>query len=175
MRIDSVTTFKTLWDNFPRDKDAIKKKCFDKNSSGSAPFDNYCSILMSECLIQSGISLERCGGAKCWSHAGARHVIRAQQLAEWLSASPPAGFGKKERITPGEFQKILSGRTGVVFFKDYWMRGGETFPNRSGDHIDLWNRNRITEGGMWYRSMIEFLGLVSDLNKSKDLWFWEVR
>lgn len=170
-----MTTFKTLWDNFPEDKDAIKGKCFNKQASGNAPFDNYCSILMSECFIRAGISLESCTGVKCWSHQGKKHIIRAQQFAECLSASPPKGFGKKEIIKPGEFQKMLNGRTGVIFFKDYWTRGNESFQNRSGDHIDLWNKNRITGSSMWYRSIIEFLGFVSDLNKSKSVWFWEVK
>lgn len=169
-----MTTFKTLWDNFP-DDEVMKKKCFNKQAKSSKPFDNYCSILMSECFIQSGVPLESCLGVKCWSHSGKKHVIRAEQLAKWLSEKPPKGFGKKEIIKPGEFQKQLSGRTGVVFFKDYWTRGNESFANRSGDHIDLWSKNRITGGGMFYRSLIELLGFVSDLNKSKSVWFWEVK
>ena len=73
------------------------------------------------------------------------------------------------------FQNSLSGRTGVVFFKDYWQRQGESVGGRSGDHIDLWNKSRITEGSMMYRAIIEFLGFVSDLNKSREVWFWEVK
>lgn len=170
-----MSTFKTLWDNFPVDEEAVKKKCFNKQAKNSAPHDNYCAILISECFNQSGISLESCSGVKCWSHPGKRHVIRAEELAKWLSTSPPKGFGVKETVKPGEFQKQLSGRTGVVFFKDYWSRGSEPFNNRSGDHIDLWKKNRITGGHMFYRSIIELLGLVSDLNKSRSVWFWEVK
>ena len=163
-----------MWDNFP-DDEAVKKKCFNKQTSGSVPFDNYCSIVISECFNQSGVSLESCPGVKCWSHAGKKHVIRAEQLAIWLSTNPPNGFGERENIEPGEFQKQLTGRTGVVFFKDYWSRGNEISGNRRGDHIDLWNKNRITGGSMLYRSIIELLGLVSDLNKSRGVWFWEVK
>ena len=43
--------------------------------------------------------------------------------------------------------------------------------DRSGDHIDLWNKNRITGGSMFYRSIIELFGFVSDLNKSREVWF----
>ena len=69
----------------------------------------------------------------------------------------------------------LAGRTGVVFFKDCWSRTNETFEGRSGDHIDLRSKNGITRGSMLYRSLIEFLGFVSDLNKSRKVWFWEVK
>lgn len=166
-----MTTFKTLWDNFP-DDEAVKKICFNKENT---PFDNYCSILISECFNQSGISLESCHAVRCWSHPGKRHVIRAEQLAKWLSTNPPKSFGAMETVNPGEFQSKLAGRTGVIFFKDYWVRGNESFENRSGDHIDLWNKNKITGSGMFYRSIIELLGLVSDLNKSRSVWFWEVK
>lgn len=170
-----MPNFKTLWDNYP-DVEQMKQVCFHSQTQGrTEPFDNYCSILMSECLIRSGISIQGCSGVKCWSHFGAKHMIQAEQLAKCLRKSPPSGFGKAESISPLTFQKLLSGRTGVIFFKDYWSRGAETFPNRSGDHIDLWNNNRITGASMWYRSLIEFLGLVSDLNKSREIWFWEVK
>ncbi len=107
-------------------------------------------------MIQSGIQLDRCPGAKCWSHTGNKHVLRAEELANWLMKSQLSGFGKKEDINPAEFQKQLAGRTGIVFFKDYWTRKNETLEGRSGDHIDLWNYNRITGASMIYRSVIEF-------------------
>ena len=58
---------------------------------------------------------------------------------------------------------------------DYWQRGGENPNAHSGDHIDLWNKGRITIGGMFMRSVYEFFNVVSDLNKSKAIWFWEVK
>lgn len=81
----------------------------------------------------------------------------------------------KEKIAPGSFQDKLEGRTGLIYFKDYWRRGNESFGNRSGDHIDLWNKSEIIDASMLYRSVIEWLGLVSDLNKSKEIWFWEIK
>ena len=78
-------------------------------------------------------------------------------------------------VARAEEEADLAGRTGVIFFKDYWTRGNEPFANRSGDHIDLWNKSRISGASMLYRALIEMLGLVSDLNKSKAVWFWEVK
>ena len=80
-----------------------------------------------------------------------------------------------KKINPGSFQKELSVKTGVVFFKDYWQRGSESFQARSGDHIDLWKEDQITSGGMFIRSVYEFFGALSDLNKSKEIWFWEIK
>lgn len=167
-------TFKDLWNNFP-DKENIKKICTNKQKSNNEPFDNYCAILLSECLNRSGISMNSFKGNKCWSHSGKKHALLANDLANWLATTPPSGIGKKEKITPGSFQDELDDRTGIIYFKDYWRRGSETFNNRSGDHIDLWNENEITGGSMLYRSIIEALGFVSDLNKSKEIWFWEVK
>ena len=84
-----------------------------------------------------------------------------------------AGTGSK--INPKSFQDDLDGKTGIIFFKDYWQRGNESPDNRSGDHIDLWNEDEITGGSMITRSIYEFFGVVSDLNNSKEVWFWEVK
>lgn len=166
--------FDNLWLNYP-DKDALKKTCFNKQLKSSAPFSDYCAIMLSESLIKSGITLNSFKGSKCWSHPGLKHALLAEQLAHWLEGNIIQGLGKTEKINPAFFQKELDGKTGIIFFKDYWQRGKETFENRSGDHIDLWNRNKITSSGMFLRSILEFMGRVSDLNKSKEIWFWEVK
>jgi len=80
-----------------------------------------------------------------------------------------------EKIPPHKFQSVLKGRTGVIFFKDYRQRPGENNANRSGDHIDLWNKNAITSNPMWRRSVLEFFNLAFDLNSSKVIWFWKVK
>jgi len=171
-----MVAFKDLWSNYPK-TDGIEDKCFHKKGE---PFDNYCAIKMSECFISSGISLSHFKGARCWSHGGTKHMLRAEELAKALAKSPPNGFGAKQSITPADFQSLLKDQTGVIFFKDYWQRGSgkrkETFANRSGDHIDLWNKDAITGSSMWMRSVLEFFSSsVSDLNQSKEIWFWEVK
>ncbi len=131
--------------------------------------------MLSEALIRAGYSLNGFKGNKCWSHQGMKHDLLAEQLAEHLRKSHIPWLGKLEKINPSSFQNQLEERTGIIFFKDYWQRGSENLQNRTGDHIDLWNKGRITSGGMFYRSVIEAFGLVSDLNKSKEVWFWEVK
>jgi hypothetical protein len=169
-----MASFDNLWKNYP-DKEKIMTQCRNKQKNSNDPFDNYCAIMLSECFIQSGIDLSLYEVSKCWSHIGKKHILRAEDLARGLKKHPPAGFGALENIRPDSFQSTLSGKTGVIFFKDYWQRGNESFNSRSGDHIDLWNKNEITSSGMFLRSILEFLGRVSDLNKSKEIWFWEVK
>ena len=170
-----MVDFKTLWDNFPRGE-AIKSKC---ELSKGKPFSDYCAIRLSECFLVSGVPMHKFKGRKCWSHEGHKHALRAEDLAKFLTDSTPSDFGKRENIDPLKFQDLLSGRTGVVFFKDFWQRGQgkskEKFENRSGDHIDLWNDGEITSSGMFMRSVAEFFGVVSDLNQSRKIGFWEVK
>ena len=166
-------TFDKLWSSFPN-KAKLQTTCFNKQNDSQQPFSNYCAILLSECFIRSGVNLSRFNGTKCWSHGGVRHALLASDLADWLSSQTPPGFGNREKVPAGSFQAILKGRTGVIYFKDYWQRGQESFTARSGDHIDLWNENEITSSSMLYRSIIEWFGFVSDLNKSREVWFWEV-
>ena len=79
------------------------------------------------------------------------------------------------KVQPSSFETNLKEKTGVIFFKDYWQRGNESMSNRSGDHIDLWNKNEITSSGMIMRSVYEFFVTLSDLNNSKEIWFWEIK
>jgi len=169
-----MKNFKTLWDNFP-DKTVVTSVCRNKQKDSNRPFSNYCAILLSECFNKSGINTSSYKSTQCWSHTGRKHILLAEDLANGLRLSPPSHFGRMEKINPGDFEEQLRGKTGVIFFKDYWKRGGENFDNRSGDHIDLWNKDSITNSSMFVRGILEFFGRVSDLNKSKQVWFWEVK
>lgn len=169
-----MVSFSTLWKNYP-DKVNIKSRCTNKQKDSNKPFDDYCAIMLSECFIRSGVDISIIKGNRCWSHQGKKHILRAEDLANGLKTHRPPSFGVLDKIHPASFQSKLSDKTGVIFFKDYWQRGKETFDRRSGDHIDLWNKDEITSSGMIVRSILEFFGRVSDLNKSREIWFWEVK
>lgn len=166
--------FQTLWKNFP-EKESIKVKCTNKQKDSNKPFSDYCAIMLSECFIKSGIDLSLLNAKRCWSHSGKKHLLLAEEFANALRTNTPQGLSKAIKVPPGSFQSMLKGKTGVIFFKDYWQRGNESYENRSGDHIDLWNKNEITGSGMFIRSVYEYFGIISDLNKSKEVWFWEVK
>ncbi len=169
-----MLTFEQLWANFP-DKSKMKEQCQNKQADGSKPFGNYCAILLSEALIKSGVSTKEVKARKCWSHQGMKHILLAEELAAWLNQSDIKGLGSVEKVNPETFQDDLEEKTGIIFFKDYWTRGNESHENRSGDHIDLWNKDEITSSSMFMREILEFLGQVSDFNDSREIWFWEVK
>lgn len=166
--------FDVLWENFP-DKGNLKSRCTNKQKDGNKPFSNYCAIMLSECFIKSGIDLSQLKAKRCWSHTGKKHILLAEEFAIALRARAPVGMSPMKKIQPGTFQSSLKEKTGIIFFKDYWQRGSESFDRRSGDHIDLWNKDEISGGGMLMRNVYEFFGVVSELNKSKEIWFWEVK
>lgn len=73
-----------------------------------------------------------------------------------------------------------------MFFEDYWLRDGEKYP--SGDHIDLWRKDRLTPS---FETFLRFtLGIgslrvpndlrggfrhvFSDLENSRRVVFWEI-
>ena len=169
-----MSKFNELWNNFP-EKNLIRARCQNKQASSSSPFSNYCAINLSDALIKTGISTIGAKAKKCWGHSGMKHILLAEELAAWLTKSNFSWLGSAIQVNPKSFQDELEGKTGIVFFKDYWQRGSESFPDRSGDHIDLWNKDEITSGGMTTRAIYEFFGVVSDLNQSKEVWFWEVK
>lgn len=169
-----MSKFNELWKNFP-EKSLIRVRCQNKQATSSSPFGNYCAISLSDALIKSGISTAGAKVKKCWGHSGMKHILLAEEMAVWLNKSHFSWLGKVEKFNPSSFQDDLDGKTGIIFFKDYWQRGNESFSNRSGDHIDLWNKDEITGGGMTSRAVYEFFGIVSDLNKSKEVWFWEIK
>ena len=57
----------------------------------------------------------------------------------------------------------------VLCIKDYWQRRSKSFVDRSGDHIDLWDKDEITGSGMFMRSIYELFGVAYNLNKSKGI------
>lgn len=59
-------------------------------------------------------------------------------------------------------RKKLNGKRGLIFFKDCFARSGQSFEHRSGDHIDLWDRGRVTGS------------FADQAHRSKAVWFWEL-
>jgi sugar phosphate isomerase/epimerase len=163
-------TFKDLWRAF---NSQPGKPC------SNPTFTNQCAIRVSQALMDCGIDLSGFRGTRCWNDDGnynRRHIIRAEEFAKSLKGNPLVGMAPMETAEPGKFQSQLDGKTGIIFFKDYWQRQNETPANRSGDHIDLWNMNKTT--GYWWswsRDFAEWMtSSVSDRNNSREIWFWRI-
>ncbi|WP_074687063.1 T6SS effector amidase Tae4 family protein [Paracidovorax citrulli] len=59
--------------------------------------------------------------------------------------------------------KSIHGRTGILFFRNYWG------PGRQGDHIDLWNGSRVTALSSWFGSSGEsrWRGIGQTISRQK--------
>ncbi len=169
--------FAALWAAYPSSKPYVDSK------TGKVPegYDNQCAIKVSVALGEAGAKLDSFKGAAV-TIKGAKVAIRAQELAAWLKVQRIEGVASSPETISGEdWEKKIKGRTGIVYFADYWIRGNEKVP--TGDHIDLWNGNRLTASGL-EGAAVTFLrfGLgiesgpgFSSLNKAKTIWFWEVK
>ena len=179
-----MITFQKLWDNYPTITEN-KNPC---STNGKPNFPNQCAICVGVALSACGFDTRKLPGVRhCWQHKNTPgHVLAAEELAKGLKSFPIAGIGKLQKIEPSEFAEKLRGKKGIIFFKDYWQRTingkKESFRNRSGDHIDLWNGHRITDWTSWARIHIRIgrFGLHSisdkwsDYEDSKSIWFWRV-
>lgn len=166
--------FVTLWENHP-------------NVTGEPPlldktvYENQCAINLSAALMRSGVDMKSFSGTWSWEKNKPKYAIRAQELADWLASgaarlpSRLEKFEAKEAFGRIKDKRGMTGRTGIVFFKNYWGTGAQ------GDHIDLWNGSRLTDWRTWARINIRIgdfglhnLGAGSDFQKAQSVWFWAV-
>ncbi len=167
--------FADLWAGYPKEHDPYR----DAKGRVPAGFDNQCAIRMSSTLHHVGVTMKSFKGAAVQLD-GQRAAIRAEEFAAWLKLQPFCGLpSKPQPVTGPDWQQKIKGKTGIIFFKDYWARDGEV-SHASGDHVDLWNKDRLTPG---FASFLRFtVGLrassllgFSDLGKAKEILFWEVQ
>ncbi len=137
--------FLNLWSNYP---DHTVKQCVDG-------WDNECAIRLSITLnAEKSLTVNKSTYTepKC-SHG---HARGAESLANWLYKK----IGRPKIYTdPAKAKTELVNKTGIIFFKDCFIRKGES--RRIGDHIDLWN-----------------YGLAKSFddpaNYAAQIWFWEL-
>ena len=180
-RKDSICTiniqaikFADLWAAYPNGDLYLDPE------TGAPPkgYENQCAIKLSASIHGAGVEMKSFKSATI-TIEGRRLAIRAKELASWLKLQPFCGLPTRpENITGKDWQERVRGKTGITFFGDYWLRPGEKLP--SGDHIDLWNGNRLSPG---WTSFIRFsLGFssasifdISDLGNSKEILFWQMK
>mgnify|MGYP000238687044 CR=1 FL=1 len=177
--IDAVK-FEALWSSYPGGHPYRDPK------TGRVPagYENQCAVNVSAAIHGSGIEMKSFKGATVLVDAK-KMAIRAQELAAWLSLQPFCGLPMNpENITGGNWEEKIKGRTGIIFFADYWRRSSEKSP--TGDHIDLWNGSRLTASGTSFFSTVgRSIGIneilpgtefgYSDLRGAKTILFWEVK
>lgn len=167
-------TFDMIWRNYPSDFTPCR------NSRTNQPvFENQCAIRVGLALQRAGVNFGSFRGDRCPS---APHntgmVISAQALANWLLTRPFSGCPRAEHYTGSTVFDEISDLQGIIFFSDYWQRPGEVGTSRrTGDHIDLWNGERLTSLSSFVRVHLHFSidGYLSDFRRSPRVLFWRLQ
>lgn len=163
-------TFKQLWDAYPSDDHPCKK-------NGKLEFESQCAIRMGTALAKCGVDTTLLKVKHCGIHPNKDgHVLRAEELAQALKRTKIPGLASYVNLEAAHFKTTLAGKTGIIFFKDYWLRDRDSKGRPTGDHIDLWNESRLTSIFSWLRIQLGIVvpGTWSDLEKAKCVWFWRV-
>jgi hypothetical protein len=184
--------FSKLWASYPSGHPYV-------DASGRPPkgFENQCAIKLSAAIHGAGIEMKSYIPAHVDVQPdgtigrilldGNFAATRADELASWLKRQPFCGLPQKpEDVTGKDWEKNIKGRTGIVYFADYWMRNTDKKKQPSGDHIDLWNGSSLTPApvnhlrSIGLNSISWLLGPLSrynfsDLAGSSQILFWEVR
>jgi hypothetical protein len=153
-------TFANLWAKHPSlQAEPVINPC--SNARGSPHYANQCVIRLGVAMTGAGIDFSSFTGAYCYYGHGRRHPLRVEEFKLWIN-SDKATFAPyyaevSKRDSRGRQRSYHSylGRQGIVAFLDFW--GGGT-----GDHIDLWNGERIAQGENYY------------FTDSRELWFWPI-
>jgi hypothetical protein len=187
--------FSDLWDAYkggkPVDKKHEKDVLDDKgkviHKKGDYVYGDQCAARVSVAIHGVGVDMKSFKGFSEQVN-GKKAAMRAQELADWLKKQPFCGLPQKpENVKGSDWQEKIKGRTGILFFANYWLRSNEKSP--TGDHIDLWNGSRLTTGSGGFAGILTTLarfglgmetGLSetdygwSDLGKSTEILFWEI-
>jgi hypothetical protein len=183
VQVEAVT-FAKLWKSYPSGHPYVDAK------TGNPPpgYDNQCAIKVSVAIHGVGVEMKSFQGAVVMMD-GLKTAVGAAQLAAWLKLQPFCGLPRwPEKVTGADWQDKIRGRTGIVYFENYWARNDSEKANDkpTGDHIDLWNGSRLTAGGVSFFSTLgRRLGLnsvgagtawgYSDLGRSTEILFWEIK
>ena len=143
-----LVQFSKLWKNHP----------YPKFPCDRGLFANQCAIRMGVALELSGVDTSsfdiKYPQRRCYPglNHSPRHILAAQELANWLDDSGNNAFGSKRVIRGGALES-LKGKKGIVFIMNGWS---------STDHIDLWDGETLKGGAPDW------------LNLGDEVWFWEI-
>lgn len=160
----AVIQFQTLWNSHPLNQSPPENfPC--KKKDGTPAFENQCAIKMSIALMGASLNMKACNKVRCW-FGHTNHIIRAQELADWLCGAQqlgaPTKFRKKSGVAGADFQQAvvsgITGKKGVIFCQNFWGAGNQ------GDHIDVWDGSSMSGSHI----NEDYYG------RSAQVWFWEL-
>ena len=155
--------FTQLWNNHPNVTDEYP--LLDKRQ-----YPNQCAVNIYATLQKSGVSVKSFYGQLSWQNDKPKYAIRAQELADWLASPANPVQARVEKYSGEEVFDKIRGRTGIIFFQNYWGLGNQ------GDHIDLWNGSRLTHWTSWLRIQLHISGGGwSNYRQAETVWFWQIQ
>ena len=174
--------FSNLLDNFPSPIFGPSINHTNPNTEEET-FSNKCAINLSQALIKAGEELKNYQGAKCWNcDENETHAIRAKEMADWLINHPEVTGSEAIELNSENYLEFISGKTGIIYFENYWQRNSDSPNTRTGDHIDIWNKNELESVGyIMTQFRLAFPGVsenyldASDLGKSTRILFWPIK
>jgi hypothetical protein len=120
---------------------------------------------MGVCFQAAGVRTDDWTVTRCWYHPrNHAHFLRAQDLATFFDSGSVVGRTEKYDGKTG-LSRIL-GRTGIVFFQNYWGAG------LAGDHIDLLNGYSMKNAHTFPSNYQPGAGGSYERG---NIWFWEIR
>ena len=131
-----MALFEELWKHHP-------KTGFPCNTTA---YPNQCAIRMGTAFAGAGLDIKKLKLVTCDYHPkSAGHTLRALQFAEGLARGVISNIGRTEIHKVGApWLRAIKGRTGIIFFYHFYSREGRVGGAPNGDHIDLWERSRVT-------------------------------
>ncbi|MEI7870326.1 MAG: T6SS effector amidase Tae4 family protein [Candidatus Methylumidiphilus sp.] len=133
-------------------------------------YPNQCAVNIYEALKKSGVNVNSFYGQLSWQKDKPKYAIRAQELADWLASPANPVQASAVKYSGEEVFDKIKGRTGIIFFQNYWGLGNQ------GDHIDLWNGTRLTHWTSWLRIQLHISGGGwSNYRQAETVWFWQIQ
>ncbi|WP_416048824.1 T6SS effector amidase Tae4 family protein [Cupriavidus basilensis] len=106
-----MVTFAELWSAYPQESAPCKDP-----ATGKAAFSDECAIRLGTCLGAAGITNKSFKGACCWYEGHPRaHMLRAEEVANWLQLRPFAGCPKPTDITSKDWRNTAKNKRGIFF------------------------------------------------------------
>ncbi|MCF6255038.1 MAG: type VI secretion system amidase effector protein Tae4 [Gammaproteobacteria bacterium] len=77
-----MVNFVKLWNSHPTVESFIDD--FPCKKNGKKAFDNQCAIRIGVAFEKTGVNLKSFKGAKCWHSHKPAHILRAEEIENWL-------------------------------------------------------------------------------------------
>jgi hypothetical protein len=152
-----MPSFTDMWNNHPANWNPPETfPCRDKDGNIHAALKDQCAIRLGLAFQGAGVKTDSVPGARCWNGHGRKHILRVKDLVPWIELnSKRIGCKKKAKFKEVTYADFV-GKQGIVYFENFWGT------NNQGDHVDLWDGQKIAKGDLDY------------FERSEEVWFWEM-